>query len=134
MRDMHSNIKVVTAVAPIVVGTTGIAGGQLSAAIDRKGYAAVTFVMQRGVAANATDTVTPVVYEGDTTNGAFTSVANADLIGTEAGMQGTAALTSKVGYKGAKRYLKIRLYGTATATSPVSAVAVLGTPAHAPAA
>jgi hypothetical protein len=134
-KDTYSNMKPVTAVAPVAVGTTGVAGGKLSAAIDRKGYGAVTFVTARGVSAAATDTINHVVYESDATNATFTSVADADLIGTEAGavMTGSAALVSKIGYKGNKRYLKLRLYGLGTATSPVSAVALMR-PIHMPAA
>jgi len=37
-----------------------------------------------------------------------------------------------VGYNGNKRYLKIRLFGTGTATAVVAATAVLGAPAIRP--
>jgi hypothetical protein len=134
-KDTYSNLKVLTAVAPVAVGTTGIAGGKLSASIDRKGYGAVTFVAARGVSAAATDTINLVMYEADATNATYTSVADADLIGTEAGavLLGSAAAISKLGYKGIKRYLKLRLYGLGTATSPVSA-SVQMRPIHMPAA
>lgn len=130
MKDMHSNINVVKAIDPAVVGTTGIAGGKLSAAIDRKGYESLEFVMARGVSAAATDTINAVVYEADATNGSFTSVADADLKGTEAGavLLGSGGAVSRVGYIGSKRYLKVRLYGIGTATAVVSAIAVQGHP------
>lgn len=133
MRDMHNNISVLTAVTPAAVGTTGIAGGKLSAAIDRRGFDTVEFVYMAGGSASVADTITPVVYEGDTTTGSFTSVAAGDLLGTEAALTLTTAAgkVGKVGYRGNKRYLKIRLYGTGTATAVVSATAILGKPSQA---
>ena len=71
MKDMHSNIKVVHAITPAAVGTSGIAGGKLSAAIDRRGYDSVEFVFGYGTSASAADTITPVVYEGDATGGGW---------------------------------------------------------------
>lgn len=126
MRDMHSNIKVVTAITPAVVGTSGIAGGKISAAIDRRGYDSVEFVFNYSTAGASTDQVVPVVYEGDTATGSFTSVANEDLLGTEAAHVISAAGAGKVGYRGNKRYLKLRLYGIGHATGTVGAVAVMG--------
>lgn len=141
-RDLHNNVKVVNAITPAQVGTTGIAGGKLSAAIDRLGYQGVEFIYGFGTSAAVTDVVTPIVYESAAATGGFTSVADTDLIGTEAG-SGYPAVTgrtsgvsqnfaAKLGYKGDKRYLKTRLYGVGTATCVVSAAAVLHTPRHAP--
>jgi hypothetical protein len=132
-RDLYNNIKTVNVITPAAVGTTGIAGGKLSAAIDRKGYDAINLIYQAGASASVADTITPIVYESDTTNGSFTSVANADLQGTEAVITlATTANVKKVGYKGNKRYIKLRLYGTGTATAVVAASAQLGTPEDAP--
>ena len=142
MRDIHNNIKVVNAIPPAAVGTTGIANGALSAAIDRRGYQGVEFVFGYGVSAAVTDVVTPVIYECDTATGTFTSVADADLIGTEAEASFPAVtgrtsgvnqnFAAKLGYKGSKPFLKARLYGVGTATCVVSAAALLHTPRHAP--
>lgn len=132
MRDMHNNISILTALAPAAVGTTGAANGRLSSVLDRRGFESVEFIYSSGASASVADTITPVVLEGDTTNGSFTSVANADLLGTEAALTLTAAKSGRVGYNGNKRYLKIRLYGTGTATALVGAVAILGTPAVRP--
>jgi hypothetical protein len=132
MRDMHNNISILHAISPQAVGTTGIAGGKLSGALDRRGFESVEFIYSSGASASVADTITPVVYEGDTTNGSFTSVAAADLVGTKAPLTLSAAKSGKVGYVGSKRYLKLRLYGTGTATAVVAAVAVLGNPAIRP--
>ncbi len=132
MRDMHNNISILHAITPQAVGTTGIANGKVSAALDRRGFESVEFIYSSGASASVADTITPVIYEGDTTNGSFTSVATADLLGTEAALTLTAAKSGRVGYNGNKRYLKIRLYGTGTATAVVAATAILGKPAIAP--
>jgi hypothetical protein len=129
---MHNNISVLHAITPAAVGTTGIAGGKLSGALDRRGFETVEFIYSSGASASVADTITPVVYEGDTTNGSFTSVAAADLLGTEAALTLTVAKTGRVGYIGNKRYLKISLFGTGTATPVVAATAVLGAPAIRP--
>lgn len=134
MRDMHSNIKVLNAITPQAVGTTGAANGKLSGILDRQGYEAVEFVFQSGASASVADTITPVVFEAAATGDSFTSVADADLLGTEAGQKLTltAAGVSKIGYIGTKRYLKLRLYGVGTATAIVSAVAVMGNASRVP--
>lgn len=134
MKDMHSNIKVLHAITPAAVGTTGIAGGKLSGILDRRGYESVEFVFSYGTSATVADTITPVIYEAAATGDSFTSVASADLIPItgEAAVTLTAAGSTKIGYRGNKRYLKIRVYGTGTATAIVSAEAILGNPNLAP--
>lgn len=125
MKDLHSKIKQVNVITPAAVGTTGIAGGKLSAVLDRAGYESVEFIFHSGASASVADTITPLVYECDTTGGSFTSVANADLIGTETALTLAAAgQVGKIGYRGNKRYLKLRLYGTGTATAIVAAQAI----------
>lgn len=132
MKDLHNAIKVVHAITPQAVGTSGIAGGKLSAVLDRRGYDSVEFVYQSGATLSAADTVVPVVYECATTGGTFTSVADADLLGTEAALVLTAAKTGKVGYRGNKPFLKIRLYGTGHATGIVAASMICGHAEQAP--
>lgn len=132
MKDMHSNIKVLHAITPQAVGASGIAGGKLSGILDRRGFESAEFIFSYGTSASAADTITPVIYEAAATGDSFTSVADADLIGTEAAIALSAAGSSKLGYRGNKRYLKIRLYGTGHATGIVSAELVLGNPNIAP--
>lgn len=134
MKDMHSNIKVLTAIKPQAVGTTGAANGKLSPIIDRQGFESLEFVLNAGGSASAADTITPVVYEAAATGDSFTSVANGDLLGGEGALTlaTSAGQAKSVGYRGAKRYLKLRLYGTGTATAIVGAVAILGHPHDGP--
>lgn len=144
-RDLFNAVKVVRAIFPQAVGTSGAGNGVTSPIIDRLGYESVLFDIAYGTAGATSDTITPVVFEADATDGSFTSVADADLIGTEAAAalpaQATARtsgvgknVSKKVGYKGIKRYCKLRLYGIGTATGLVAANALLGHPLHAPAA
>jgi hypothetical protein len=133
MHELHNNIKVVHAITPQAVGTTGAANGRLSAVIDRQGFKQVEFVFSSGASASVADTITPIVYESDTaTTAGFAAAADADLVGTETPLTLTAAKTGKVGYKGSKRYVGIRLYGLGTATAIVAATALLGGPRRAP--
>ncbi len=140
-KDMHNQVKQKFCFTK-AVGTTGAANGSLSPVIDRKGYGGVEFIYSYGVSAAVTDVITPVVLECETSNGTFTSVADADLIGTEADAAYPAAtgrtsgvnqnFAARLGYKGDKRYVKTKLYGVGTATAVVSAVAVLHTPRSVP--
>lgn len=139
MRDMHNNIRTVVGVAPVAIGTTGT--GQAGKVIDRKGYDGVEFIIGYGsvTATNAVYTVT--VKEGDVT-GTMTSVADADLLGTEsaAGVAAAATRTSgvsknvtkRIGYTGGKRYVQCGVKSTVTAATPVSVTAVLARPSVKP--
>lgn len=139
MFDLYNNVKVQRSISPVAVGTTGT--GQTGKIIDRAGYESVMFDIGYGsiTATNATLTVT--VKEGDAT-GAMTSVADADLIGTEAnaGVGATGTRTSgtsknvskKIGYKGMKRYVSCNIKSTVTAGTLVHATAILGNARHKP--
>lgn len=133
--DMHSNVTIARAVGPVAIGTTGT--GQVGAIIDRRGYGGVEFIVSYGTVTATAAVYTVTVKEGDAT-GSMTSVADADLIGTEA-LAGVAAGTrtdgstknvvKKIGYKGSKRYVQCGVKSTATAGTLVSVNAVLFNPA-----
>lgn len=143
MHELYSNAAVLKAIEPKAVGTTGATNGSLSGVIPVAGYRGVTFLYSYGTIPSTTEQILPVVLECETSGGSFTSVADADLIGTEAAA-GIAATTTtrvsgvsknvskKLGYKGSKSFLKTRVYGIGTATAIVSAVALLHNPRHAP--
>jgi len=127
-RDLHNNIKAVRSIAPVAVGTTGT--GQTGKVVDRAGYEGVEILASYGsiTATNAVFTLT--IKEGDVT-GTMTSVADADLLGTEANGSIAAAATrtsgvsknvvKRVGYIGAKRYVSASIKSTVTAAPPVAA-------------
>lgn len=135
MRDMHYNTTVLRAAFPVAVGTTGIAGGILSPVLDIRDADGVEIITLHATAGVTSDTTNLVVYESSTSDGSFTSVADADLLGTEAaaGLPAQASartsgvgknIARKVGYRGNKGFLKIRLYGLGHATG-IAACAVL---------
>lgn len=134
MRDLHSNIRVTRAISPVALGTTGT--GKTSVVLDRAGYDSVEFIIGVGTVTATNATVTPVLKECATSNGSFTSVADADLLGTEsaAGVAAAATRTSgtsknvtkKLGYRGNKRYLTLGLVNTVSAGIIAHADAVMG--------
>lgn len=143
MNDFHNQFTLKAQVIyPQAVGTTGATNGVLSGVIDRRGYGGVEFIYSYGTIPSTTESITPVVLECETSGGSFTSVADGDLIGTEAAA-GVAAATrvsgstknvsKKLCYKGNKPFLKTRMYGVGTATAIVSAAALLHNPRRLPA-
>jgi len=137
--DLHNNMKAMLALAPVALGPTGANAGRI---IDRKGYEGVEFLLEYGAVATTGTVVTAVLKEGDAT-GSLTSVADTDLIGTEA-LAGLAAstdrtsgsgklVTKRLGYKGNKRYLQLSMNGTGTTSAGIiAASAVLFNPEAAP--
>lgn len=125
--DLHSNIDARRVISPLAIGANATKTGKI---IDRKGYGGLEFIAHYGAIATSGTIVTLVAFEGDVT-GTMTSVADADLIGTEALASRLAgALTSgvgsrvvkKLGYKGAKRY--VRVDAVQTGTTSVGCVSV----------
>lgn len=142
MRDLHNNISVVKAIHPKAVGTTGASNGSLSNMQDIRDYNSVELALSYGVSPSAVDKINVVLMESDdTTSGNFTSVADADLLGTEANASiasgarasgTTQNVTKRLGYIGRKRYLRARVYGIGTATAIVAANWLLGNPRRVP--
>jgi hypothetical protein len=135
--NLHEVVRTAVGVAPVAIGTTGT--GQVGKVIDRSGYDGVEFVIAYGTITATSAVYTVTVKEGDAT-GTMTSVADADLIGTEA-LAGVAAatrtsgtsknVTKRVGYKGSKRYVQCGVKSTATAGTLVSVTALLHNPRYA---
>lgn len=132
MRDLYSSLNVTRAIAAVAVGTTGT--GQTGKIIDRKGYVGpVLFDINYGSITATAAVFTVTIKEGDVT-GTLTSVADADLIGTEllAGIAAGTPRTSnsnknvskKIGYKGGKRYVQCNIKSTATAGTPIAVNAI----------
>lgn len=137
-RDFHNNHKVVRSISPVAVGTTGT--GQTGKIVDRSGYQGVEIHLSYGSITATAATFTPTIKHGDAT-GSMTSVADADLLGTETGAglaagartsNSTKNVTKRVGYIGAKQYVQVNLKSTATAGTLVGANVVLTNPVDAP--
>ena len=139
MRDLANNLSVIRAIAPITVGTTGT--GRTGVAIDLRGFDSALFTLNYGAITSTAAVFTVVVQESDAATGGFTSVADADLIGTEANAGVAAAtrtsgttqnVTKEIGYSGVKRYVRCIMRSTATAGTPISANVLRGHASRAP--
>jgi len=138
MKDLHNLVRTKVGIAAVAAGTTGT--GQAGKVVDRAGYHGVEIILNYGTITSTAATFTVTIKEGDAT-GTMTSVANADLLGTEA-LAGVAAgartsgstknVTKRIGYIGKKRYVQCSIVNTATAATPVSATFLLYNPETAP--
>lgn len=138
--DLHNNCVVKRVIAPIAIGANATKSGKV---IDRLGYNGVEFIASYGAVTTTGTIVTLVVKEGDAT-GSMTSVADADLLGTEVlaslPVQATARtsevgknVSKRVGYKGNKRYVTVDAISTGTTSvGCVSVDAMLFNPSVAP--
>lgn len=124
--DIHNNIKYLCAVQPHDPAATGVKTGIV---IDRLGYDSVEFIHTVGAIAAAGFAATPIILEG-AVSGTLTSVADGDLIGTEAGAALSGGTcdnkTGKIGYRGTKRYLRMDLNIAGAATGFHAAICALG--------
>jgi len=138
MQDLHNNVSAQVVIEPVAIGTTGT--GQTGGVIDLQGYGGVEFICSYGAITTTTGVFSVIVKEGDVT-GTLTSVADADLLGTEL-LAGVAAATrvdgstekvvKRIGYRGGKRYVNLTMVSLGTAGTPVSCSAVLHSPNVAP--
>ena len=140
MNDLYNNVLVKHALSPAAAGTTGT--GRSSDIIDRRGYNGVLFDIHYGAATTTGYSVAITVLEGDAT-GTMTSVADADLLGTEAAAALAAQATTrtdgtgknvckKIGYRGDCRYVQIKEVPAGAATGIVGVTAILHNPHIAP--
>lgn len=136
--DLHSNAKQILAINPVALGTTGAIAGAI---IDRQGYGGVEFLVTYGSVVTTGTVVTALLKEGDVT-GTLTSVADADMLGTEAlaslaagaRVAGTGKeVVKRLGYIGTKRYCQLTLTGSGTTSvGIVGAAALMVNPQVAP--
>jgi len=125
--DLHNNIKVTQ------VSHAAATGGDVySTAVDVAGFNSLEFIVSAQPSTATTPTYAFEVQEGATST-PTEAVADADLIGLESSMAltGSGGGAVKIGYKGAKRYVRLSVVST-VATGTVSVVAVQGNPIKAP--
>lgn len=139
MFDLHNNSRALRVIGPVAIGANATKTGKI---IDRQGYNGCEFVVGYGAVTTTGSIVTLVVFDGDVT-GTMTSVADANLLGTET-LAGLAAqtprtsgvgqnVTKRIGYKGNKRYVRVDSVSTGTTSvGAISISAVLCDPAFAP--
>lgn len=127
MQDLiHNKIEVRRMISPVVVSDNT---AQVSQIIDLQGYDACEIVVATGTLADADATFTALLEDGDAAN-----------LSDNAAVASTARLGSlpsfvfsdddkvfKVGYLGAKRYLRLTITpANNTGSAPIAAVAILG--------
>ena len=128
MRDIKNNLDAVGSIDPASITASTNGSG-----VDLRDFDGAMVVFQAGTAdtGSGNETYTPSLEESDD-NSVYTAVAASDLEGALGNM--TANSVQRVGYKGAKRYVRAVLtLGGTTPSIDASALVVRGLPHHAPA-
>ena len=139
MKYLHNISRSLPVIAGAAIGANATKTGK---SIYRAGYGGIEFLASYGAVTTTGTIATLVMFEGDVT-GTMTSVADADMLGTEAlaSLLATTPRTSgvsqnvtkRVGYKGDKRYVRVDAVQTGvTSVGHISVQALLHTPVFAP--
>jgi hypothetical protein len=124
-RDMKDNISAVSGLTPATVSATGT-----GIAADLVGYDSAMIVVSNGTMATG-GTLTPSLTESDDGT-TYTAVGTADLQGAFTAVgTGVATTVQRVGYIGAKRYVKpVLTFGGTGAGIPTAIVVLRGHPSR----
>ncbi len=123
-RDLKSNVDAMQSLAPATRNANVNGTGA-----DLRGFESAMVLFNVGASTDGTHT--PSVEESDD-DAAYTSVAAADLIGTLVNF--TANSVQRVGYRGAKRYVRAQVNSSGTTGADYGAVVLRGDAAQRPAA
>lgn len=129
MRDLKNKIKIVEAFRTAAISSDTTTAG---IEVDLRGYNSCVFVIQGGAITDGT--YTPLIQESNTSASYSGSVADDDLLGTEAAaaVDATGEI-GKLGYIGNKRYVKPSIVSASTSTGgTLTMYAILGDPSDAP--
>jgi len=111
LKDLHNSILVGRGLSPVAATTDNTA--YVSQILDTANAAANEFIWLAGSIADADVTFTLLMEESDAANlSGSNAVADADLLGTEAGgapLFGSDDKTGKIGYIGSKRYIRVTI-------------------------
>jgi len=128
-KDLHNSINVKRVISPVSVADNTAQVGQV---VDSKGFGSLEYIIETGSIADADATFAVLLEESDASGSGYTSVADADLLGSEALAGFIFSDDNKVfklGYKGIKRYTRLTITPTGNASAAlISAIAVLGAP------
>lgn len=122
MRDMKNNVNAVKTLNPAAQNTN-----QSGFGVDLQGYEAAMAVVQSGVFTDGAHI--PKLQESDD-NAAYTDVASENLEGSFSAV--TANAVQRVGYKGAKRYIRVFVTSSGATGAIYGAVILRGVPHQAP--
>jgi hypothetical protein len=121
MRDIASNIGIAQTLAPVDYAAT-----TKGTTVDLLGFESAAVVVNTGAITSSGKYVVSVQESDTTTDGDFTDVVAADLVGvlpTEL----AATSTYKVGYIGHKRYVRAVITKTSGTSIVAGALVVMGT-------
>jgi hypothetical protein len=125
LRDLKSNMDGALSFYPVAV----TADTAKDVGVDLAGYDSAAFMCISG-AIVAAGLVKAVAQECDTLSGSYTDVAAGDLDGTFTNMAATSV--QRVGYKGSKQFLAIRMDYTSGTSTVVAGIILRGNPERAP--
>lgn len=125
-KDSYSNVSVVASLVPAVQAAT-----LKGSTVDTQGFSSALLIVNTGAIASAGDYVVAMQESDTTTDGDFTDVAAANLIGA---LPATLAASTvyRQAYIGKKRYLRAVITKTGGTSIAAGAVFVLGMPHLAP--
>lgn len=133
MRDMHNNVLPAVALNTTTITTDTTTNGNI---IDLQGFDMVEFFIVTGTLTDGD--YTPLIEDGDDSGlSDAAAVADTELLGTEAGAAFTTDTddnkVSRIGYVGGKRYVRLSIVSTNTATNgaTLTGLAVKGKPSDA---
>ncbi len=126
MRDTYHDTKVAASLVPAVQAAT-LKGGT----VDTQGFGSALLVVNTGAIVGDGDYSIAMQHSDTTTDGDFTNVAAADLLG---GLPATleASKVYRQGYIGKKRYVRAVITKASGTSIAAGAVFVLSDPAIAP--
>lgn len=133
-KDLFNNVKVVPALDIAAISSNTTTAGDV---IDTQGFESVTFVLKMGALTDGDYTILIEDADESAFNVTNAAVADAYLLGTEAGASTTADTedhdVTKVGYIGGKRYVRMSIVSTNVSSgATMGGVCILGHPADAP--
>lgn len=140
MKDMHSGVKAVTAIAAATLDADNT-----PPAVDLQGFNAAEILLAigaGGITFSGANKIEFVLTHSDD-DSTYTNVTVDDVLGVESVTDGivkaltaahAAAASYRLGYVGGKRYIKLLadFSGTHGTGTPIAAVALLGQPHDAP--
>lgn len=126
MRDIYSDFGLATSLVPAVQAATA-----KGTAVDTKGFGSAMLVINTGAIAGDGVYGLKLQESDTTTDGDFSDVAGADLLG-ELPAELAAGMAYKQGYIGSKRYVRAVITKASGTSIAAGAVVVLGHPNMAP--
>lgn len=121
MKDLYNDVAVRQSIAAATI-TANITG----TAIDTSMFEGVTGVINAGAGLTASNKIKVSLVEGDTAD-TLTDVGIDDYLGNGP-FDVTAAGSYKIGYRGIKQFVAIKLTVTGTVSTPASATIILSSP------